>query len=93
MYTWLTIYSLVSLQSGGYTHPWASGYVLGTMLVGLALIAGWVVYEWKFARHPMVPGELFKGQRIVGLAYVIAFAAGMNFFSVRHLFQPCFPTC
>jgi hypothetical protein len=52
------------------------------MLSGLALIAGWVVYEWKFARHPMVPGELFKGQRIVGLAYVIAFAAGMNFFSV-----------
>jgi hypothetical protein len=74
--------SLVSLQSGGYTHPWVSGYVLGTMLSGLALIVGWVVYEWKFARHPMVPGELFKGQRIVGLAYVIAFAAGMNFFSV-----------
>jgi hypothetical protein len=61
-------------------HPWASGYVLGTMLVGLGLIAVWVVWEAKFARHPMVPGELFKGQRIVGLAYVIAFAAGMNFF-------------
>jgi hypothetical protein len=28
----------------------------------------------------MVPGELFKGQRIVGLAYVVAFAAGMNLF-------------
>lgn len=50
------------------------------MLVGLGLIAAWIVYEAKFARHPMVPGELFKGQRIVGLAYVIAFAAGMNFF-------------
>lgn len=28
----------------------------------------------------MIPGELFRGQRIVGLAYVVAFAAGMNFF-------------
>lgn len=82
--------SLVSLQSGGYTHPWTSGYVLGTMLSGLALIAAWVVYEWKFARHPMVPGELFKGQRIVGLAYVVAFAAGMNFFSILNFFPVTF---
>jgi hypothetical protein len=95
----LTVISLVALQAGGYTHPWKSGYVLGTLLSGLALIAAWVriiqtlhkaytdcaiqvVYEWKFARYPMIPGELFKGQRIVALAYVIAFAAGMNFFSV-----------
>ena len=56
------------------------------MLIGLALIAFWVFYEWKFARHPMVPGELFKGQRIVGLAYCIAFAAGMNFFSILNFF-------
>ncbi|KAH8725112.1 major facilitator superfamily domain-containing protein [Phaeosphaeriaceae sp. PMI808] len=85
----LTLF-LVSLQADGYTHPWASGYVLSTMLVGLALIATWVVYEWKFARHPMVPGEFFKGQRIVGLAYVIAFAAGMNFFSILNFFLVTF---
>lgn len=85
-----TMPSLVSLQSGGYIYPWASGYVLGTMLSGLALIAAWVVYEWKFARHPMVPGELFKGQRIVGLAYVVAFAAGMNFFSILNFFPVTF---
>lgn len=60
------------------------------MLVGLTLIAAWVVYEWKFARHPMIPGELFKGQRIVALAYVVAFAAGMNFFRyILSLSSPC----
>lgn len=57
------------------------------MLIGLALIAAWVVYEWKFAKYPMVPGELFKGQRIVGLAYVVAFAAGMYVISPN-----CIPT-
>lgn len=87
--TGLTLF-LVALQSGGYTHPWSSAYVLCTMLIGLALIAAWVVYEWKFARHPMVPGELFKGQRIVGLAYVIAFTAGMNFFSILNFFPVTF---
>ncbi|KAF2025918.1 MFS general substrate transporter [Setomelanomma holmii] len=67
----LTLF-LVTLQAGGYTHPWRSGYVLGTLIVGLGLIA------------------LFKGQRIVGLAYVVAFAAGMNFFSILNFFPVTF---
>ncbi|KAF2643569.1 MFS general substrate transporter [Massarina eburnea CBS 473.64] len=85
----LTLF-LVALQSGGYTHSWTSAYILCTLLIGLLLIVAWVVYEWKFARHPMVPGELFKGQRIVGLAYVVAFAAGMNFFSILNFFPLVF---
>lgn len=76
----LILNSLVALNSGGYTHAWSSAYILCTLLFGLSLIAAWIVWEWKFAPYPMVPGELFKGQRIVGLAYVVAFAAGMNFF-------------
>ncbi|KAH9864334.1 hypothetical protein J1614_010268 [Plenodomus biglobosus] len=87
--TGLTLF-LVSLQAGGYSHPWKSGYVLGTMLTGLALIIGWIVWEAKFARHPMIPRELFKGQRIVGLAYVVAFTAGMNFFSILNFFPITF---
>jgi hypothetical protein len=82
--------SLVALQAGGYTHPWVSAYVMCTLLIGLALIFVWIVWEWKFAKHPMVPGELFKGQRIVGLAYFIAFAAGMNFFSILNFFPVTF---
>ncbi|KAF2003779.1 MFS general substrate transporter [Amniculicola lignicola CBS 123094] len=87
--TGLTLF-LVALQSGGYTHPWTSAYVLCTMLIGLALIAAWVVWEAKFAHHPMIPKELFRGQRIVALAYAIAFAAGMNFFSILNFFPTVF---
>ncbi|KAH9859627.1 hypothetical protein IAQ61_011408 [Plenodomus lingam] len=87
--TGLTLF-LVSLQAGGYSHPWKSSYVLGTLLSGLALIAGWIVWEARFARHPMIPRELFKGQRIVGLAYVVAFTAGMNFFSILNFFPITF---
>jgi hypothetical protein len=72
---------LVALQSGGYTHPWKSAYCLATLIVGIVCILGFVVWEAKFARYPMVPGELFKGQRIVALAYATAFVGGMFFYS------------
>jgi hypothetical protein len=49
-----------------------------------------VVYEAKYAPYPMVPGELFSGQRIVALAYIIAFSAGMNFFSILNFFPVTF---
>ncbi|KAF2021023.1 MFS general substrate transporter [Aaosphaeria arxii CBS 175.79] len=87
--TGLTLF-LVALQSGGYTHPWSSAYVLCTLIIGLLLIGAWIVHQWKFAKHPMIPHELFRGQRIVGLAYVIAFAAGMNFFSILNFFPITF---
>lgn len=73
---------LVALQSGGYTHPWKSAFCLSTLLIGIALVAAWVVWEAKFAKYPMIPGALFQGQRIVTLAYATAFVAGMFFYSL-----------
>ena len=83
--TGLTLF-LVALQSGGYTHPWASAYVLCTMLIGLALIAAWVVYEAKYAPYPMVPGELFSGQRIVDSAawVLLLLQPSVRYFSTPH---------
>lgn len=77
----LTLF-LVGLQAGGYTHPWTSAYVLCTLLIGLFVIIAWILWEWKGTKHPMIPFDLFKGQRVVALAYAVAFVAGMNFFSV-----------
>lgn len=56
--------------------------MLCTFLIGLALIFAWVYYEAKIAKYPMVPPELFKGQRVVSLAFAVAFIAGANFFSL-----------
>jgi hypothetical protein len=49
------------------------------LIIGAALIAGFVVWEWKGAKFPMVPKELFAGQRVVAIALVVAFVSGMNF--------------
>jgi hypothetical protein len=85
-------YSLVSLQSGGYTHSWTSGYVLAQLIIGILLIISWVVWEAKYAPYPMIPRELFQGQRVVALAFLIAFIAGFDFYSVINFFPLSFST-
>lgn len=47
---------LIALQAGGYTHPWTSAYVLSTLLIGIALLGAWVVWE--------VSTEAFAPKRI-----------------------------
>jgi hypothetical protein len=66
------------MQAGGYSHSWDSAYVICTMIFGLVLIAVFVVWEWKICKNPMIPHEMFAGQRIVGMAYGIAFVAGKH---------------
>lgn len=81
---------LVAMQAGGYSHPWSSAYVLCQLIIGLLLIGAFVVWEWKFAKYPMVPHEMFQGQTVVGNAYGIAFVAGMNFFALLNFFPILF---
>lgn len=89
--TGLTIF-LVALQAGGYSHPWTSAYVLSQLIIGLLLIAGWVVWEFKFAKFPMVPKEIFAGQRVVALVFFVAFVAGINFYSLLNFYPLSFAT-
>jgi hypothetical protein len=86
----LTHDSLVGLQGGGYTHPWTSAYILVQLILGIVLIALWIIWEWKFAKNPMVPRELFAGQKIAGMAFFIAFVAGLNFYSLINFFPLTF---
>lgn len=68
----------MALQAAGYTRPWRSAYVLVQLLLGIALIAAFVLWEYKGAKNPTVPAALFQGQRVVVLVYAVAFVAGMN---------------
>ncbi|KAK1043777.1 hypothetical protein LTR74_018395 [Friedmanniomyces endolithicus] len=77
----LTLF-LVGLTAGGYNRPWSSAYVLCTLIIGFALMAAFVVWEWKIAKVPMIPRELFAGQRIVAMAYIVAFIAGMWYYAL-----------
>lgn len=79
---------LVGLQAGGYQYPWTSGKALGPLIVG-GLITFVAFPLWEvYGRHPfpMVPPKIFKGQRVVALAYVVVFVAGLEFYSILGFF-------
>jgi hypothetical protein len=74
--------SLVALQSGGFIYPWTSAYVLCPLFMGILLIVTFLLWEWKGVKNPMIPKEIFAGQRIVGFVFSIAFVSGMNLYSM-----------
>ena len=78
--------SLLALQSGGYDHPWKSASILCPLIIGLLLLAAFVAWEWKGAKYPVVPKQIFAGQRIVGLCFAIAFISGMNFYALLNFY-------
>ncbi len=86
----LTAHSLVALQAGGYSHPWKSAYVICTLIIGLLLIIAFGLWEWKFAKHPIIPHALFEGQNIIAMTFLIAFVGGMNFYSLLNFFPLSF---
>ena len=51
------------------------------MLIGLVLMAIFIVWEWKGSKYPIFPHELFAGQNIMAIAFVISFVSGMFFYS------------
>ena len=89
--TGLTIF-LVALQAGGYSHPWNSAYVMAQLIIGLLLVGAWVIWEYKFAKFPMIPKEIFAGQRVVALVFFVAFVAGINFYSLLNFYPLSFAT-
>ncbi|KAL8826916.1 MAG: hypothetical protein Q9191_003503 [Dirinaria sp. TL-2023a] len=78
---------MAGLQWGGYQYSWRSAHVLVPLLIGAALIAAFVVWEWKFAKYPMFPSRLKQSPKILALTLIITAISGANFFSVL-LFWP-----
>lgn len=61
-------------------------------MIGVALVFAFFVWEWKGAKYPMVPKELFAGQRVVTLAYGVAFIGGMSFYSLLNMYPLTYST-
>ncbi|KAF1819941.1 putative major facilitator superfamily transporter [Dissoconium aciculare CBS 342.82] len=79
---------MVGMQTGAQDTPWSSAQVLVPFLIGAALIAGFFVWEMKFAKNPMVPAALFsKDKRSMISILLITFFSGGNFLVVL-LFWP-----
>ena len=67
---------LVGLQAGGYQYPWRSGRVLGPLISGIIMILAFPIWEWKGTKKPMVPADIFRGQKVVAISLIVVFIAG-----------------
>ena len=53
--------------------------MLCQIIIGLLTLVAFVLWEWRGAKAPVVPFRLFKGQRVVGISFMIAFIGGINY--------------
>jgi hypothetical protein len=60
--------------------------VLGPLIVGIIMILAFPAREVWRTKQPMAPARIFHGQRVVALALVFVFVAGMNFYSILGFF-------
>ncbi|AEO54910.1 hypothetical protein MYCTH_98330 [Thermothelomyces thermophilus ATCC 42464] len=78
----------VGILAGGYQYPWSSAQTLAPLIVGVALIAAFAVWQRRGTSNPMVPRHLSEKPRALALTMVITFISGANFFSVLLLWPP-----
>ncbi|KAG8971241.1 hypothetical protein FRC05_011340 [Tulasnella sp. 425] len=71
-----TTISIVALTWAGVKYPWSSYKVLVPLILGLAAIAVFFVYEAKVAVEPVVPWELVSSRNSF-LGYSVVFLHGI----------------
>ncbi|KAI0789793.1 iron permease [Abortiporus biennis] len=57
--------SIIGLTWGGSRYSWSSAHVLAPLLIGLALIAAFVVYEAYIPKHPTIPFKVLVNRTSV----------------------------
>ena len=82
--TGLTLF-LTGLNLGGGLYGWTNVRVLATLIIGLVILLGFGVYEWKGTQDGILNHELFRGGKSAGLTFAICvgliFIEGILLFS------------
>lgn len=45
---------VLGLTWGGSDYPWSSTHVIATLVVGFVVSVGFILWQWKGARYPLV---------------------------------------
>lgn len=82
--TGLTLF-LTGLNLGGGLFPWTNSRVLALLIVGIVVLIGFGVYEWKGTKTGILHHELFQGGKARGRTFAICisliFIEGILLFS------------
>ena len=58
--------AIVGLTFGGIRFPWDSAQVLAPLIIGLALIVVFLIYEGKVPKEPTIPWEVLSNRTTIG---------------------------
>ncbi|KAK6857350.1 trichothecene efflux pump [Apiospora arundinis] len=76
---------LVGLSWGGTAYPWRSAHVLGTLVVGIATLLAFGLYEqFVMHNHGIMPPRIFRSIEYVSIV-MIATLSSMVYFSLTVL--------
>lgn len=71
---------IMGLSWGGTVYAWKSAAVIATLLVGVALLAAFTLWEiYAPLKEPLVPMHLFKNGPWVVSTVVLGVGAGMYY--------------
>ncbi len=86
------VLTLIGLSWGGQSYPWTSAQTLCTLLIGLATLGVFVVWEAFFCRVvPLMPPRLFKNSGFVGIV-IVANIGAMIYYSLTVLWPTIIST-
>ncbi|KAI0480060.1 MFS multidrug transporter-like protein [Xylariaceae sp. FL0804] len=73
---------MAGLMWAGYQYSWSSPHVLAPFIIGIACLVGFVFWEWKVVKHPMIPRRMNKVPGVLLWTLIITFVSGANFFAI-----------
>ncbi|KAH7105175.1 MFS multidrug transporter [Auriculariales sp. MPI-PUGE-AT-0066] len=86
---WISSLVCLALAWAGVEHPWSSGAVLAPLLISLSGLVGFVVFEVKFAKEPLIPFRLLA-ERTATIGYLdYAYSSISTTFLNSVLAVPC----
>ncbi|KAH0363701.1 putative major facilitator superfamily transporter, partial [Aureobasidium melanogenum] len=72
---------LIAISDGGHGTPWDSAETISMLVIGGLCAIAFVIVEWKFAKLPMMPLEMWKNKSVACML-VQSFFLGMNYYSL-----------
>ncbi|KDQ58485.1 hypothetical protein JAAARDRAFT_34295 [Jaapia argillacea MUCL 33604] len=78
-----SILILLGLTWGGVTYPWVSAQVLVPLILGITVLAVFLLWESKWAKLPIIPVHIFKHSTVSGV-YIATLMNGMTFFAILY---------
>ncbi|KAL2061983.1 hypothetical protein VTL71DRAFT_7361 [Oculimacula yallundae] len=64
---------LLGLQMAGIDHPWDSAIILCLLIFGILLCVAFFLWEWRFAKYPLMPLRVLKGRTSISALGVCCF--------------------